>query len=159
MSTDLLMAWDNDAGTADLQICCNDLKLTGTLDSAILISLFTDRRAPDSEALPAGDGDRRGWWGDSFPLAEGDADGSLLWLLAREKQTPAVLERARIYAREALQWLITDGVARAVEVVASYPLDAWLLIQVSVFEVAGARSTFSYTLDGNGALCACEQLN
>ncbi len=158
MSVDLVMAWDNDAGVADLQLCCNDLKLADTLDTAILISLFTDRLAPETETLPAGDGDRRGWWGDSFPMAESDADGSLLWLLSREKQTPAVLERARIYAREALQWLIADRVARSVDVTASYPRSAWLLIEVAVLEISGNRRTFAYTLDSNGALCACEQL-
>ena len=41
-----------------------------------------------------------------------------LWLLAREKRTPAVLARAELYVREALQWLVDDGVASAIAVAA-----------------------------------------
>ncbi|WP_324606427.1 phage GP46 family protein [Xenorhabdus nematophila] len=68
---------------------------------------FTDRRALDSDELPAGAGtDRRGWWGDTFNTR---SIGSRLWLLAREKQLSAVLHRAKAYADEALAWLIDDG--------------------------------------------------
>lgn len=84
------------------------------LESAVVISLFTDRRAENDDEV---DGeDRRGWWGDLFADVEGDRIGSRLWLLSREKQLPAVLIKAREYASEALQWLIDDGVASAVTV-------------------------------------------
>lgn len=93
------------------------------LQTAVMISLFTDRRALPGDPLPVsaqltGTPDRRGWWGDSFAEIPGDRIGSRLWLLSREKQLAAVLERAREYAFEALQWLIDDGVARAVNVTA-----------------------------------------
>lgn len=90
------------------------------LQTAVLLSLFTDRLAGVDDALPdAGDTvNRRGWWGDAYADIAGDRIGSRLWLLAREKQTAAVLQRAQSYAREALQWLIDDGVAREVTVIA-----------------------------------------
>lgn len=88
------------------------------LETAIVISLFTDRRANDDDVLPSGGDDRRGWWGDTFAEVDGDRIGSRLWLLAREKQLPEVLVRAKQYAEEALQWLIDDGIARAVYVTA-----------------------------------------
>jgi phage gp46-like protein len=43
-----------------------------------------------------------------------------LWLLSREKQTPQTLARAREMAREATLWLVTDGIARSVEVEARW---------------------------------------
>lgn len=91
------------------------------LQTAVVISLFTDRRA-DAADLPSGSSgaDQRGWWGDSFAEVEGDRIGSRLWLLAREKQTPATLLKARDYAKEALQWLIDDGIAREVLVQAEW---------------------------------------
>lgn len=81
---------------------------------AVIISLFTWRRALPDDPLP---GDQRmGWWGDSFATVAGDRIGSRLWLLSREKLTAQTVERAREYAREALAWLVEDGVAARVEV-------------------------------------------
>lgn len=102
------------------------------LRTAVLISLFTDARAADGDQLPDGGADRRGWWADTWPEVEGDLTGSHLWLLAREKQVPAVLSRAERYARAALQWLIDDGIAAAVEVVASFPRVGVILLEVTV---------------------------
>lgn len=86
------------------------------LETSIIISLFTDRRAEADDQI-SGD-DRRGWWGDLLTEVEGDRIGSRLWLLSREKQLPNVLSKAREYAAEALQWLIEDGIASAVGVAA-----------------------------------------
>jgi phage gp46-like protein len=90
------------------------------LKTAVVISLFTDRRAASDDALPAGDQDRRGWWGDSLASDDGDQIGSLLWLLLREKQTAAVLRRAETYAQDALQWLVDDRIALSVTVIAEW---------------------------------------
>lgn len=86
------------------------------LETAVIVSLFTDRVAESGDAGVVATA-RRGWWGDAFAESR-DRIGSRLWLLAREKRTPAVLGRAELYAREALQWLVDDGVARGVTVVA-----------------------------------------
>jgi phage gp46-like protein len=87
------------------------------LETAVILSLFTDRLADAGDAEVASTA-RRGWWADAFAEVASDRIGSRLWLLAREKRTPAVLSRAELYAREALQWLVDDGVARGVSVVA-----------------------------------------
>ncbi|MCY4753249.1 phage GP46 family protein [Pelomonas aquatica] len=87
------------------------------LETAVIVSLFTDRVADAGETGIESTG-RRGWWGDAFADVDGDRIGSRLWKLAREKRTPAVLGRAETYAREALQWLVDDGVARSVTVAA-----------------------------------------
>ncbi len=84
------------------------------LETAVILSLFTDRRAHGDDILPSGD-DRRGWWADAHADVEGDRWGSRLWLLARSKQMPDVLRRAEEYAREALQWLIEDRVMQSVQ--------------------------------------------
>lgn len=106
----------------DLSIVGPDLEEDDGLQTAVAISLFTDRRVREGEQLPRtsmpGDTalDRRGWWGDTFPPVEGHLTGSRLWTLAREKQTDAVVQRARDFALEALRWLLDDGIARAVNV-------------------------------------------
>jgi phage gp46-like protein len=98
-----------------------DLETEDGLETAILLSLFSDRRAAESDVLPDMGDDRRGWWGDALPVVAGDELGSKLWLLQRAKQTPDVLGREEQYAREALAWLTQDQVASSVEVTASTP--------------------------------------
>jgi len=102
------------------------------LESAVIISLFTDRRADTDDDIPDGTLEKRGWWGDDFNDDAADRIGSRLWLLSREKQLPEVLNRARQYAEEALRWLIDDGVAESVEVAASIPRAGMLGLQVSI---------------------------
>ncbi|EEG08221.1 phage GP46 family protein [Pseudogulbenkiania ferrooxidans] len=86
------------------------------IDAAIVLSLFSDARAPDSEALP----DPRGWWGDALAEHAGDTWGGQLWLLARRaKNVPETLRRAEDYARDALKWMVADGVSSTLAVAAS----------------------------------------
>lgn len=101
---------------------------------AVMISLFTWRRANSDDAV---DGDRQGWWGDAFASVTGDRIGSRLWLLAREKMLPETYNRAREYAREALQWLIDDQVAAAVEVSAERYGTAGLALAVTITRTDG----------------------
>ncbi len=84
------------------------------LQTAVILSLFTDRRAHRDDVLPGDPTDLKGWWADAYPMLPGDLIGSRLWLLSREKQLPEVLVRAQQYAEEALQWLLDDGVAGSV---------------------------------------------
>jgi len=102
------------------------------LETAVILSLFTDRRANADDAIPDGSKDRRGWWGDSFADVKGDLIGSRLWLLSREKQLASVLVRAQQYAEESLKWLVDDSVAESAVVVASNPRSGILALGVSI---------------------------
>ena len=128
--TDAAVQWRNDAGHGDLRIGGADLAVDDGLGAAVLISLFTDARATADE-LPEGDTDRRGWWGDGLN-GDGDETGSKLWLLRREKQTPDVPGRAEALAREALQWMLDDGVASAVETRAEWATRGLLALGVEI---------------------------
>ena len=81
------------------------------LETAVIICLLSDARAYVDELR---DGDvNRGWPGDTFDLAAGEAPiGSKLWLLMRRTvdavETPRLAEA---YALEALQPLIEQGAA------------------------------------------------
>lgn len=95
-------------------LACDD-----TLQTAIILSLFTDRRAGPDDRLPWGSDDRRGWMGDAY-VSEAvdvrqDAWGSTLWLLYVGKVASEVLPRARLAVQEALAWLVRDGVATRVQ--------------------------------------------
>lgn len=95
------------------------LELEPTLQTAILHSLFTDRRAGRDDLLPRGVVDRRGWVGDEF-MSPDDAWGSHLWLLWHGKSTADLLERARFAAQEALAWMVRTEVASLVVVTAEW---------------------------------------
>ncbi|MDR2187040.1 MAG: phage GP46 family protein [Azonexus sp.] len=101
------------------------------LDTAVILSLFTDARAQPDDVTPAPD-DKRGWWGDAFAAPAADRFGSRLWLLGRRKQLPSVLAEARGYAEEALAWLIADGIASRVEVDAFIPRPETLGLTIAI---------------------------
>ena len=117
--SDLRIEWDAEIGGGDLRIAAPDLAGEDTLRTAVLVSIFTDRRASLDE-LPVGEVDRRGWWGDALAEVDGDQIGSKLWLLRREKETREVLSRAEGYVRDALAWMIEDEVATSIETEASW---------------------------------------
>ncbi len=84
------------------------------LARAVVISLFSWRKANSDDDH---DGIRHGYWGDSFPPKQGALIGSRLWLLRRAKLiTNQTLLDAETYIREALQWMIDDGITTAVDV-------------------------------------------
>jgi phage gp46-like protein len=120
--------------SGDIELLEGDLRLDNGLATAVLISLFSDRRADESDRLPDGDTDRRGWWGDAWPEIEGDKIGSRLWLLYREKQLQSTVERAREYAEESLAWLIETGAAERLEVEAWIVRTGVLGLRITVWE-------------------------
>lgn len=113
------------------------------LDTAVILSLFTDARARDSDALPS-PSDVRGWWGDAYLANPGDRFGSRLWLLGRRKQLPSVLVEARSYAEEALAWMVRDGVASRVEVVAFIPRDEMLGLSIAIARPDGRITRYQF---------------
>lgn len=131
---DIATRWNEVTASGEYRLSASDLQSDAGLKTAVLISLFTDRRAAVDDVLPVPGEEQRGWWGSEYlsrPL------GSRLWLLEREKQTQEVLNRAREYAKESLHWMIEDGVALGIDVQASFPVMGWLLLVVRIRKPAG----------------------
>jgi phage gp46-like protein len=151
--TDIALFFDNDAWSADLAIAGGDLATDDGLRSAVIISLFTDARARDDDALPDASADRRGWWGDCANDDSNDRIGSRLWLLARAKVIDATAIRARDYCREALAWMVADGVAAAIDADCTLlPVNAsrrsgGLRIRITVTRPGGARQAIDFLWD------------
>ena len=114
---DLALTWSNTSGSADLSMIDSDLASDLGLETAMLLSLLTDRRAQPDDVPPSGDAsDRRGWWADEFLPVEGDQYGSRMWLLDRSKLIGETLLKAKGFAAECWQWLIDDHVASSIDI-------------------------------------------
>ncbi|MEQ5119490.1 phage GP46 family protein [Morganella morganii] len=124
---DIALKWQ--VNNADIAVENADIALDNSVGTLVIISLFTDRRALDSDVLPDGGTDRRGWWGDTYNQNQ---IGSRLWLLSREKQMSSVPTRAKYYAEEALVWLTEDKHIRSAVVSATAPADGLLLLNIQL---------------------------
>lgn len=158
---DVRTAWNPDTAPwqADWMMDPPGLETDRDLETATILSLFTDGSARPDDVIPDGTDDRRGWWGDHGPVGaqatppEGPL-GSRLWLLAREKSTENTRRRAEIYAAEALRWMITDGVAARVDVRAVWleaapvpPSTLLLLIRILRFDGTVFDARYAWAWD------------
>lgn len=111
---------------------------SGAVSSLVLISLFTDARADSSETLPDNSTDFRGWPGDTFYAAPW---GSKLWLLAREKLTTDMRNKAVKYAQDALAWMLVDegdgAMAKSISVTGSLPRFQTLALNIGITKPDG----------------------
>lgn len=151
--TDLALRWDPASFTGDIALQDGALAIDDGMRTAIFLSLFTDARAPDDAVLPEQGADRRGWWGNGFApdglSSRHQEVGSLLWLLRRSKITNATIAMAKTYATAALEWLITDQVARSV-LVEVEAQGQTLAIGVTLDRPTGpARQRYDFTWDAS----------
>jgi phage gp46-like protein len=142
--SDFALRWNNQLGHADLVMTGADLLVDDGLETAVIISMFTDRRANDDDVLPQPGGDLRGWWGDSYAAIAGDKIGSRRWLLERAKALPSVYAEVQVYDQESLQWLIDDGVVSSVGLAYSSPKLGWLRTVVTLARPSGAPVQYRF---------------
>jgi phage gp46-like protein len=117
--SDIALGWSNATGDGDVMMLDGDIASDRGMYTAIVLSLFTDRRAATDDVPPSGNPqDLRGWWADEFAAAPGDLYGSRLWLLDRSTLTNQTALLAQSYAEEALQWMVDDGAVASIPVTA-----------------------------------------
>lgn len=93
----------------DLVIENGDFKTTEGLETALLTSLFSDRRAYADEVNDPLK--RRGWIGDLVSQIPGDKFGSGIWFYEQSRLTQTVENGVRSEADLALQWLLSEQLA------------------------------------------------
>ena len=148
---DIGLTWNSAVGYADLSIVGGDLAIDAGLETAVILSLFTDAQAQPGDVIPDGSANPRGWWGD-MPVdpAQQDASappdriGSRLWLLDRALQTAETLRLAELYALEALQWMIDDGIAATITATASFPFLTWIELVITIDQSADSTFTLAW---------------
>lgn len=144
---DVAIVWDPANGRGDIIMAGADLKGDPTLETAVLISLFTDRQAADDDVIPDGSGDPRGWWGDAYsdyPI------GSKLWLRMRSKATAQVLQDVKDDCIEALSWMQDVGLAAAIDVETEWTQPTMLGVLITIHKPAGPPAKFAFQLAWQG---------
>ena len=143
---DLSYAQDDD-GIYDLVIDSDtaDLGVTLGLETAILISEFSDARADESEV-----GDprqRRGWIGDLVSGLPQDRHGSKIWLYEQRRLTDVIATAVRVEAEAALDWLAEENLVTHVSgEVFKIPSARRIDLVVTLHFLNGAPSSYAYTL-------------
>ena len=131
----------------DLQIKDGDLRPETGLETAILLSLFSDRRAT-VEQLPDLEESKRGWWADDVSDPIEDKWGSLLWIVERAKITNDLTARIEDFVRESLDWMIIDGVAERINVNAVRNGLDRIDISIEIFDFESENFQFSFAWQG-----------
>lgn len=131
----LKLGWNNETSTSGFLLTSTGaLDTDDGLDTVVLTSLFTDAIATAEELAAAGLEEQRGWWADADVLRDPDRPrlGSKLWLLSRAPLTLTTMRRAEQYARDALSWLIDQGIAASITTTATRPRPAMLGLDVII---------------------------
>lgn len=110
---DILIEKDND-NLYDISFEDGDFKLTDGLDTAIVLSLFTDGRADSSEVSEPIL--RRGWIGNEQNENEDDYFGSKLWLLEQARINNDTSNRVTSFSQDALSWMINSDYAKKLDI-------------------------------------------
>ncbi len=128
---------DEDGQAVSVQFSSGQGLVSGAdLQTAVLISLFTDAVADEDDVIPDGSADPRGWW--AGPI------GSKLWLRTRSKALPALPALVKRDIEQALEWLLIDGVVAAVDVATEWTTPKMLGATVTFRRSDGARSALRF---------------
>lgn len=138
--------FNNTKGYYDLDVVSGDLAITNGLETAILMSLFVDKRAYASE-VPRPEL-RRGWWGNLVGDYVNYNIGSKLWLLNQARRTQTNLNLAKTYAYDCLQWMLDEKLATNINVDASY-VNQNLKLDINLYHNQNNIYSTSFTLWSN----------
>lgn len=151
--SDVGITWNKNAmeGVITFDSAINDLVTDDGLATAVYISLFTDAHANEDDPLPdllfsEKFPDYRGWWGDETSGRANDSVGSKLWLLGRSKSTTDNLRKAERYAKEALQWMVEEGIAAEIKTTAEFSgdLNQRLLLLIQIIKVSNEILSYRF---------------
>jgi phage gp46-like protein len=115
-------------GDYDISIDTNtgDFEAANGFDTAILMTIFEQRRASASET--PNPQFRGGWCGNQVNQIENFEIGSKAWLLKNSRRTQDNINLLETYLQDGFQWMVEDGHADSVEVIGSMSADGFSVI-------------------------------
>ena len=146
---DIRIVWDPITGTGDFAMLGSGLELGHDLETASLISLFTDAQADPGDIVY--DTDPAGTWIDTYAALEdfallaipNDRMGSKLWQVFARPRTQDTLNWLRNEIIRCHDWMIADGVASAVEADTFFTGPGGIGARVTI-AANGRANVFSY---------------
>ncbi len=98
-----------------------DLETTDGLETAVILSLFAEKRASRSEiAAPEL---RRGWWGNLLSTVENYEMGSKVWLLEQARLNQETINSSNTFVQQGFEWFIEDSLLDDVIVSSVFTID------------------------------------
>lgn len=133
-------------GSFDLVIENGDFKTSAGLESPLVVSLFSDRRAYSDEGI----GDslrRRGWLGSTIVGGTDHNFGSGLWLYSQARMSQDTINGVRSEAEAALEWMADEEILdTAVAQVVPDPATRALNIVIDLTSPTGEVNRVSYVI-------------
>ena len=130
----------------DFQIENGDLAIDDGLETSLISSLFSDRRADESQVFQPER--RRGWIGDLVSTTPGYLFGSHIWLLEQSRLTQTTLNDIEDYAKKALQWMVDGGFAINISADASLTSrsNSPIILNIEITSPNGSTSKKAFNL-------------
>lgn len=138
--SDIATIWKG--SSSDWLVDGADLASGQDLETAVFISVMSDRALPAGTLPPDGSRDPRGWWGDdpAYPV------GSRIWTLERAiAPAQATLDDAYDFLVECLQWLIDDGVVKAWDITTEWDAPGFLAAMAVASMPDGTTQQFNFS--------------
>ncbi|CUW41148.1 putative Phage Protein gp46 [Magnetospirillum sp. XM-1] len=149
---DIRSVFDSDSTVADWRIAGGQLAMDDSMETAVMLSLFTEADAPAGIEIPDGLSPHR-WWGQAYwpvllaslgvTAPAGMQLGSLLWTLKRAKQTEETRSRAIQYARQSLLWMPSIGLVADVQIDGTWTAPGVLELPVTLVKPDGLPARFA----------------
>lgn len=142
------MRYYNNLQIGDMVFDGHHLETDDGLETAVLLSLHTDRRATKEQYqqfYPWHDittADLRGVWFDAL-LPEIDRFGSLLWLLSGSKINAETAAIAKGFIEDCLRWMIQRGIAERIEVTTTVEQGRRIVAEIKIVRPGELIPTWS----------------
>ncbi len=135
------------AACPDLVIENGDLKADNGLETAVMISLYSNRFV-EREDLPPLETDQNGWWADEISDPIDDLIGSKFWAIERRGVSLESANRYEESGREALAWMIEDGIAKLIPVESTIVSGERIDVAIDIFRPDGDNIPSRFIWDG-----------
>ena len=143
---DIKMEYDEKKGYYDiLSDEKGDLMQDQSFDTSIILALLTDARADKTEVPLVQN--QRGTIVDLFTEGR-KRNGSKLWLLNQSRATLTAKNRAKDYARNALQFLVEKGYCKDVFVSSKLTRDG-IILNITIQRLTGVFDDYRYNAWNN----------
>ena len=144
--TDIYLNWNSESFTADMSMQLGDIVTGREIETAVIMSIFTWRRANADDELPEGEISRQGWWADTYANVPNDKIGSRIWLARRRKMTQSTETFIYDCIDECLKWMIEDQIAVKIEIETERQGLSTLALKIIIHESSGAVTALQYSL-------------